>query len=69
MGSLREPSNWLSALRPLIIPVERPFGVTRELVRTRPWETVEAALSETFEDVTMEQLFGGFSFLACGKKL
>lgn len=65
---LREPSNWLSILRPLIIPVERPFGVTKELVKARPWKKVETTMRNCFDEQDLQQLFGGFSFLAVGKK-
>lgn len=65
---LREPDNFLKILRPLILPVERPFGVTAELVEARPWEKVESALREEFKKIEVTSLFGGFTFLARAEK-
>ncbi len=66
---LREPSGWLSVLRPLILPIERPFGVSRKLVDMRPWEAIEGAMRDAFSETQVTQLFGGFAFVASGRKL
>ncbi len=49
--------QWLALL------ITAPFGVTRETVTRRCWESLESHLPNT----EIQQLFGGFSYLAVGR--
>jgi len=64
---LKEPSNWLRKLRPLFLPIVRPFDVTDQLIRERPWETVRQSFQQHLKNTSVRELYGGFSFLITGE--
>ena len=55
-------------LVPLLLPLVRAFAVTRRVLDRRPWERIEQAMRGTLGGVTVEQLYGGFAFLAAGER-
>ncbi|GAB4390420.1 MAG: hypothetical protein Kow0025_22320 [Thermodesulfovibrionales bacterium] len=61
---LKAPSNWLSALTPLLLLLVRPFGGRREVVERTPWRSIEKYLG----NLSMKELYGGMSYLAWGQK-
>lgn len=56
------PSNWIARLAPLLVLTMRPFGVTLDLQARHPWK----ALKKYFLDVAVQQLYGGFAYIAVG---
>ncbi len=64
---LKEPSNWLRKLRPLFLPIVRPFAVTNQLIQERPWEIIRQSFQQHLKNTSMRELYGGFSFLITGE--
>lgn len=58
------PSNWLSFLAPLGVFITKPFGVSIEMASRHPWES----LNEYLKNSTMNELYGGFSYIATGER-
>ncbi len=58
------PSNWLSFLAPLAVFIMSPFGVSIEMANRKPWESI----NKYFENSSMTELFGGFSYIVTGIK-
>ena len=44
----------------------RPFAVTDEVLASRPWEAIRAAMQARLVDFSWAELFFGFAFLAAG---
>lgn len=61
---LKMPSNWLSRLTPLFIPLVRPFGVTRDLASRHPWESMKKYL----KNVSLAEFYLGFVYIAAGER-
>lgn len=58
------PSRWTAVLAPLMILLTRPFGVTKDLADRHPWESMQKYL----KDVSMDELYMGFAYIASGFK-
>lgn len=58
------PSNWFSKLAPAYVFITRPFGVTIDLAKRHPWESMEKYL----QTLTLEQLYGGMAYLATAER-
>lgn len=57
---LKKPERWPDWLLRAAVTLTRPFGVTLDLAERKPW----VAMEKHFSDVTYEELYGGFAFLA-----
>lgn len=44
----------------------RSYGVTAEVLRSRPWEAVQKAMQDRLSDVSRQQFWFGFFYLASG---
>jgi len=44
----------------------RSYGVTADILRRRPWETVQRSMKQRFQDYSQRQFWLGFFYLACG---
>ncbi len=64
VADLKMPSNFFRHLYPLLLPIFRPFGVTLDLANRHPWESLEEHLG----NVTVEDFFLGFTYIATGQK-
>lgn len=64
---LKLPGDCPGWLVPLLLALVRPFAVTEEVLGRRPWEEVVRAMRESLRDVGVEELYGGFAFLAAGR--
>lgn len=60
---LKAPSGWLSVLTPVLIPLVRPFGATREVLTRRPWESIGKYL----KNLRMTELYMGLSYIVVGE--
>lgn len=59
------PSNALAPLVPLAVAIMKPFGVSRDLAERHPWTSIRRHLG----NLTMEELYGGFAYIAAGEKV
>lgn len=64
---LKMPSNWLSHLWPVILPIVKPFAVTRKHIEQRPWDIIDRSFRENLQNVQFKELYGGFSFIISGE--
>lgn len=60
---LKMPSNRLSRLAPLFILFVKSFGVTRDLMLRRPWESMNKYL----KNVSLSEFYLGFAYIAAGE--
>lgn len=60
---LRLPANWLRHLAPLLVYLVRPFAVSLEVAKRRPWESMQRHL----KNVTVKNLYLGIVYLAAGE--
>ena len=60
---LKLPSNWLRHLAPVLILLVRPFAVSAEVAKRRPWESLHRHLKH----VTMQELYFGVAYVAVGE--
>jgi ubiquinone/menaquinone biosynthesis C-methylase UbiE len=60
---LKRPSNWLRHLTPALIALVRPFAVSAEMAKRRPWESLHRHLKH----VTMQELYFGVAYIAVGE--
>ena len=60
---LKLPSNWLRHLTPALIALVRPFAVSAEVAKRRPW----ASLQRHLKHVTMQELYFGVAYIAVGE--
>ena len=60
---LKLPSNWLRHLAPVLILLVRPFAVSSEVAKRRPWESLHRHLKH----VTMQELYFGVAYVAVGE--
>lgn len=60
---LKLPSNWLRHLTPALIALVRPFAVSAEVAKRRPWESLQRHLKH----VTMQELYFGVAYIAVGE--
>lgn len=58
------PSNRLAMLAPLLVALSRPYGVSLEMTKRHPWESME----KYFNTTSVTQFYGGFVYIATGKK-
>jgi demethylmenaquinone methyltransferase/2-methoxy-6-polyprenyl-1,4-benzoquinol methylase len=59
------PKNWLRHLAPLFVFLGSGFGVSRDLMKRHPWESVRRHLGNT----QMQELYGGFVYIISGVPL
>ena len=64
VADLKLPTGWSGKLLPLLLPIFRPFGVTRDLAERHPWESLERYL----DDATMKERYFGYTYIASGTK-
>ena len=60
---LKLASNWLRHLAPVLILLVRPFAVSAEVAKRRPWESLHRHLKH----VTMQELYFGVAYVAVGE--
>jgi len=52
----------------LFVAFTRSFGVTRRMMRRRPWEATRAAMESSLANVSWRHYYLGFVFVASGEK-
>jgi demethylmenaquinone methyltransferase/2-methoxy-6-polyprenyl-1,4-benzoquinol methylase len=60
----RKPDRWPLWLVKCSVMITMPFGVSFDLVKKKPWE----AMAMYFPRITIEEFYGGFVYIAVGKK-
>lgn len=60
---LRLPSTWLRHFAPLLVFMVKPFAVSLEVAKRRPWEAVRRYLS----NYSYRPLYLGFAYIAIGE--
>lgn len=58
------PTGALAFLAPVAAATMKPFGVSLDLADRHPWESIQHHM----QNLEMETLFGGFTYVATGKK-
>ena len=58
------PSNWLRRLAPWLVFLTKPFGISLELAKRHPWESIDKYLKNT----SLTELYGGFAYIAIGER-
>ena len=61
---LKLPSSWLARLAPWLVFLTKPYGVSLELAKRHPWESINKHLKNT----SLTELYGGFVFIATGER-
>lgn len=61
----KKPKTWLRHLVPLFVFLGSGFGVSRERMERRPWESMQHYLRNT----RMEEYYGGFVYIMSGEAL
>ena len=60
---LKLPSSWLRHLTPALIVLVRPFAVSAQVAKRRPWESLQRHL----KNVTVQELYCGIAYIAVGE--
>lgn len=63
VADFKLPEGWAAHLTPLFEPLVKPFGATVDLTDRHPWESMRKYL----KNVTMEEFFLGFTYIAVGE--
>ncbi len=58
----KHPEHWPSWLLKLFVCIGRPFGLTFDYIKRRPWESVERC----FQQTALEQMYGGVIYISSG---
>lgn len=61
---LKLPSSWLARLAPRLVFLTKPFGVSLELAKRHPWESIDKYLKNT----SLTELYRGFVYIATGER-
>lgn len=64
VADLKLPTGWSGLFLPVLMPLFRPFGVTRDLADRHPWES----LQRHFDESTMREMYFGYTYVATGSK-
>lgn len=64
VADLKLPGGWSGMFLPVLLPLFRPFGVTRDLAERHPWESIATYLAEA----KMQEVYFGYTYIACGTK-
>ena len=64
VADLKLPTGWSGKLLPLLLPIFRPFGVTKDLQNRHPWESIERYL----DDATIKETYFGYTYVSAGTK-
>jgi demethylmenaquinone methyltransferase/2-methoxy-6-polyprenyl-1,4-benzoquinol methylase len=64
VADLKLPTGWSGMFLPLLMPLFRPFGVTRDLAERHPWES----LQKYFDETTMRETYFGYTYIATGTR-
>lgn len=59
------PKSWLRHLAPLFVFLGSSYGVSRDLMKRHPWESVQHHL----RNPRMQELYGGFVYIISGEAL
>ncbi len=65
---LKVPDGMPGWLLGLVLPLVRPFAVTEEFVRLRPWETIRWAFLRSLESVAEHSLYLGVAYILRGER-
>ena len=60
----KKPEHWPLWVAKIGVAITKPFGVSLDLAERRPWEV----MNRCFNNVTMTELYGGFVYIAVGRK-
>jgi ubiquinone/menaquinone biosynthesis C-methylase UbiE len=60
----KKPERWPLWVAKIGVAITKPFGVTLDLAERKPWE----AMTKYFQNVTVTEIYGGFVYIAVGKK-
>jgi len=61
---LKQPERWPLWAVKIGVLLTRPFGVSLDLAVRKPW----IAMEKYFANVTVQELYGGFAYIAVGEK-
>ena len=61
---LKRPSGRLGNFFPLFVALTKPYAITVEYEKRRPWES----FARHFARTSITNLYGGFAYIAVGEK-
>jgi demethylmenaquinone methyltransferase/2-methoxy-6-polyprenyl-1,4-benzoquinol methylase len=64
VADIRLPDSWLRHLAPLLVFLVRPFAVSLEVAKRRPWEALERHLRTSW----LTEFYFGIGYIAVGEK-
>jgi demethylmenaquinone methyltransferase/2-methoxy-6-polyprenyl-1,4-benzoquinol methylase len=64
VADIRLPDTWLRHLTPLLVLLVRPFAVSLEVARRRPWDSLARHLKKSW----LTEFYLGIGYIAVGEK-
>ncbi len=64
---MKLPPRPLSRLLPLAMPVLRPFAISEEHIKRRPWEEISRAMYQNLEKVHLDEWYMGCIYIVSGE--
>lgn len=65
---LQIPTSWPAWIASTAVALMKPFAVTDDWVRRRPWETIPKTIKELLDDVEVTEHYFGLTYIISGEK-
>jgi demethylmenaquinone methyltransferase/2-methoxy-6-polyprenyl-1,4-benzoquinol methylase len=68
IADLKVPRRFPQWAVSLLLPTVKPFAVTQETIKRRPWDDIRKAMEDSLQEVTVEDYYFGLAYIAKGKE-